>query len=272
MDGRADLHLHTSFSDGALSPPDLLLHARQAGLTVISVTDHDHTGALEEAMTLGPSLGMEVIPGVELSTNIDNQDLHLLGYFFDLDNSRFQQYLRMFRDERHLRAQRIVERLHGLKIPLPFSSVLRRAGTASIGRPHIASAMVEEKLVGSYQEAFARYLGNGKPAYERKYQIHPIDAIKLVSDAGGLTFIAHPADLIDERTLLELIRCGVDGIEVVHPSNSPERTAYYRGIAEEYFLLTSGGSDFHGGKKSDDETLGKFWIPNDLVSLMKHQL
>jgi predicted metal-dependent phosphoesterase TrpH len=272
MDGRADLHLHTSYSDGALSPRELIDHARASGLTIISATDHDHTGAIPELLDLGKLSGVEIISGVELSTTIDTQDIHLLGYFFDPTHRRLQEYLHMFRDERRQRAERIVGRLNNLGIPLQFSSVVAKAGTASIGRPHIAAAMVDAGHIDSYQEAFSRYLGNGRPAYERKYQIHPMDAIRLLSDAGGLSFVAHPGNLLDERTLLELIRCGVDGIEVIHPSHSPERVAYYKGIVEEYFLLTSGGSDFHGGKKNDLETLGRFWIPEDLVTVMKRRL
>ncbi len=272
MDGKADLHLHTVYSDGALPPRDLLDQARRAGLTTISITDHDNTGALQEALDHGMQLGIEVIPGVELSTTIEGQDIHLLGYFFDPENRTLQEYLTLFRTERYRRAERIVARLQELHVPLSFSAVLARAGHGSIGRPHIAAALVEEGLLESYQEAFARYLGFGRPAYERKYQIAPREAIKLVAEAGGLSFIAHPGTAIDERVLLWLIKEGVDGIEVVHPSHSEERTAYYRGIAEEYFLLVSGGSDFHGGRKNDDDVLGRFTISRESVEAMRGRL
>jgi len=272
MDGKADLHLHTTFSDGALTPHDLLVNAARAGLTILSITDHDNTGALNEAVGLGATMGIEVIAGVELSTTVDAQDIHLLGYFIDRENEMLQEHLAVFRSERRRRAERIVEKLHHLRLPLPFEAVLSRAGTASIGRPHIAAALVEEGLVDNYQAAFARYLGFGKPAYERKYQVPPRDAIRMVADAGGLSFVAHPGNAIDERVLLALIKEGVDGIEVVHPSHSRERMAYYRGIAEEYFLLTSGGSDFHGGRRNDLDVLGRFSIPADAVEMMRRRL
>jgi predicted metal-dependent phosphoesterase TrpH len=272
MDGKADLHLHTLYSDGALPPRDLLEQARLAGLTTISITDHDNTGGLQEAQAQGALLGIEVIPGVELSTSVNGQDIHLLGYFFDSGDRILQEYLALFRTERHHRAERIVRRLNELKIPLSFEAVISRAGGGSIGRPHIATALVEEGFIESYQEAFARYLGFGRPAYERKYQITPREAVRLLAEAGGLSFIAHPGNAIDERVLLALIKEGVDGIEVVHPSHSAERTAYYRGIAEEYFLLTSGGSDFHGGRKNDTDALGRFTISTEAVSVMRRRL
>lgn len=272
MGGKADLHLHTTYSDGALTPHNLLVAAARAGLTIISITDHDNTGALSEAAELGSTLGIEIIAGVELSTTVDAQDIHLLAYFIDPGNATLQEHLALFREERRHRAERIVQKLHQLKLPLPFESVLARAGNASIGRPHIAAALVDEALVDSYQAAFARYLGFGKPAYERKYQVPPREAIRMVADAGGLSFIAHPGNSIDERVLLALIKEGVDGIEVVHPSHSGEREGYYRGIAEEYFLLTSGGSDFHGGKRNDLDVLGKYSIPAEVVDMMRRRL
>ena len=272
MDGKADLHLHTAYSDGVLTPHNLLVQAHRARLTIISINDHDNTGALDEAIPEAELMGIEVIAGVELSTTVDAQDIHLLGYFFDHRNSTLQDYLKVFRAERRKRAELIVMRLHDLKIPLSFDSVLARAGKGSIGRPHIAAAMVEDGLIDSYQEAFYRYLGFGKPAYEQKYQISPVEAIRLVAEAGGLSFVAHPGSSIDERVLLGLIKEGVDGIEVVHPSHNEERTAYYRGIADEYFLLASGGSDFHGGRKNDDDTLGRFTVTADAVSVMRQRL
>jgi predicted metal-dependent phosphoesterase TrpH len=150
--------------------------------------------------------------------------------------------------------------------------VLEQAGSAAIGRPHIANALVELGLIESYQEAFLRFLGTGRPAYEKKYQISPREAFDLVAAAGGLTFVAHPGNSIDEKILLGLINEGVDGIEVIHPSHSPERVAHFNGIVGEYFLLASGGSDFHGGKRNDREAFGKFTIPEDQVEFMRRRL
>jgi len=272
MDGKADLHLHTTFSDGALSPHELIDRARQAGLTTIAITDHDHTGAIDEAVELGVHAGIEVIPGVELSTTVGDQDIHVLGYFFDHRDRRLQDYLAFFRQERRNRAERIVEKLNGLKIPLTIESVLDQAGTGSVGRPHIANALLEGGLTVTYHEAFFKYLGFGKPAYEKKYLVSPREAVAMIAQAGGLSFLAHPANAIDERMLLEMITAGIDGIEVIHPSHSPERVAHYRGIVNEYFLLASGGSDFHGGRRNDREALGRYFIPTDHVDIMRRRL
>ena len=272
MEGKADLHMHTTYSDGTLSTEELVQRAKAAGLTTISITDHDNVGAVDDAIALGKSVGIDVIPGVELSASIEDQDIHILAYFFDHKNQNLLDYLTFFRIERVKRAERIVEKLNGLKVPLKFESVLEQAGTGSIGRPHIANALLEEGLTESYHEAFWKYLGFGKPAYEKKYHVSPQAAIELIASAGGLSFIAHPANMIEEKVLFELINAGVDGIEVIHPSHSPEHVMHYSGIVNEYFLLASGGSDFHGGRKNDSEIFGKYYISEDHVETMRRRL
>ena len=272
MDGKADLHLHTAFSDGVLSPRELIERTARAGLTTISITDHDNSGATEEARSWGEHAGVEVIPGVELSTTVGEQEIHILGYFFDHANREFQELLTALRRERRKRAERIVGKLNDLKIPLSIEAVLDQAGTGSVGRPHIANALVAEGLTESYHEAFLKYLGFGKPAYEKKYLISPVDAIRMIAAAGGLSFLAHPGSTLDELTVLDIINGGIDGIEVIHPSHSPALTSHYTGIVEEYFLLASGGSDFHGGRRNDGDALGRFWIPMEKVELMRHRL
>lgn len=272
MQGKADLHLHTKHSDGSLSSQELVERAKETGLRIISITDHDNVAAIDEAIAVGKTLGVEVIAGVELSATVGEQDIHILGYFVDHKNDVLLEHLQFFRHERFKRAERIVEKLNDLRIPLSIESVLEQAGTAAVGRPHIANALLEEGLTDTYHEAFARYLGYGKPAYEQKYRVSPQAAIELLSSAGGVSFIAHPGTNIDDTVLSELINAGVDGIEVIHPSHSPERVAYYSGIVSEYFLLASGGSDFHGGKRNDYDALGKYYIPASQVDLIRHRL
>lgn len=272
MEGKADLHIHTTYSDGALSGREVVVRAREAGLSIISVTDHDHTGGLQEAIAAGLELGVEVIPGVELSATLRDIDVHILGYFIDPENSRLLDYLSHFRTERVRRAERIVEKLNSLNLPLPIDAVLGKAGDGSVGRPHIANAMVEHGLTDSYNEAFVKYLGTGRPAYERKFQISPQEAIELVAFAGGLSFIAHPGCYLHEDMLLELLQLGIDGIEVVHPSHTPDLESHYRGIASEYYLLTSGGSDYHGGRKNGEDLLGRYTVTEEQVAEMKRRL
>ncbi len=272
MEGRADLHMHTTYSDGVLPVEKLVKRAREVGLSIISITDHDNVNAIDEAIAVGNDVGVEIIPGMELSASVEDQDVHILGYFFNPHDVKLQEYLSIFRSERVKRAERIVGKLNDLKIPLSFDAVLDRAGGGSVGRPHIAYALLEGGLTGTYHEAFFKYIGYGKPAYEKKYQISPREAIQLISAAGGLSFVAHPGNTLDERVLLRLIRDGVDGIEVVHPSHSPERVAHYQGIVNEYFLLASGGSDFHGGRRNDIDALGKYTISQSQVEMMRRRL
>ncbi len=272
MGGGVDLHCHTTASDGACTPRELLQRAARAGLTAVGITDHDSVGGIDEAIEEGRKLGLTVIPGIELSATLRGADVHILGYFLDHHDAGLEEYLVFLRAERVKRAERIVEKLQALQIPLRIESVLERAGSGAVGRPHIANAMVDEGLTGSYHEAFLKYIGFGKPAYEDKYQISPRRAVEIVSAAGGLSFIAHPGAALDERTLLDLLHVGVDGIEVVHPSHNAERVAYYRDVVARHGLLASGGSDFHGGRRNDEGALGTFRVGAEELNAMKHRL
>jgi predicted metal-dependent phosphoesterase TrpH len=269
---RADLHLHTTYSDGALSPKELIQRVHAAGISVVSITDHDNVGAIDEAIEVGKNLGVEVVQGVELSVALNDKDIHLLAYFFDHNNQKLLDYLAFFRYERLKRAERIVQKLNDINVPLKLDSVLDQAGIGSVGRPHIASALLEGGLTGTYHEAFMKYIGVGAPAYEKKYQLSPIEATKLISQAGGLSFLAHPGKYTTDVELSELIQAGLDGIEVVHPSHNEARQEFYRGVVHQYFLLECGGSDYHGGKKNDDDTLGVFTVSLDIVEDMRNRL
>jgi hypothetical protein len=269
---RADLHTHTTHSDGALSPHDLILRAHTVGLTVLSITDHDNVGALDEAMEWARGFDMEVISGLELSVSLGEKDVHILAYFVDHRNQDLLDYLTFFRRERLKRAERIVQKLNNLSIPLRLDAVLEQAGIGSVGRPHVANALLDGGFVGSYHEAFDRYIGTGGPAFEKKYQLSPIDAFKMITSAGGLSFLAHPGKYLSEFDLSQLIKSGLDGIEVVHPAHDEKLMGYYRGLVNQYFLLESGGSDFHGGKKNDDHTLGLYTVPMHVVETMRSRL
>lgn len=272
MSDRADLHLHTIHSDGTLSPEELVRRASAGGLSTISVTDHDSVGAIDAARAIGQELGVEVISGVELSVSVADQDVHILAYFFDHTNRNVLDHLEFYRYERIKRAERIVGKLNELNVPLRIESVMEKAGNGSVGRPHIANALVQEGLTGSYNEAFLKYIGHGRPAFERKTRVSPRAAIDMISSAGGLTFLAHPGTSVSEEVLMGLIKDGIDGIEVVHPSHTQERVEFYRGIVSEYFLLSSGGSDYHGGGRSDNGSLGRYFISVQEVDMMRRRL
>ena len=272
LDGKADLHTHTIHSDGALSPLELIAKAKSVGLRAISITDHDTINAFAEAMVFGDEHGIEIIPGVELSTNYNGSELHVLGYFVDTKNKNLLESLTVFREERLKRVERIVDKLNRMNIPLTVESVLANAGSGAVGRPYVANALVNEGHASSYQQAFNKYIGEGRPAYEKKSVVSPEETVRLIANAGGLSFLAHPGRSIDEATLTHLIKSGLDGIEVIHPSHTPELVNYYRGIVSQYCLLESGGSDFHGGLKTDDQLFGHVSIPLSTVDAMRHRL
>lgn len=268
---KIDLHMHTNYSDGSLSTSDLLMRASNAGLNIISITDHDNMNALSDATILGKELGIEVIPGLELSTDLDDKEIHLLAYFVDPNSEELQKYLSFFRQERFHRARRIVQKLRNLGMNISIDDVMEKAKSSSVGRPHIAYAMVDLGLIKNYQEAFDKYIGDYSPAFERKIHVSPHSALKLISDAGGLSFIAHPGNM-KESIISSLIKAGIDGIEIVHPSHSESQTKFYKGIVDQYCLLASGGSDFHGGKKNDDYNFGKYTIDQSYFEAMKKML
>ena len=233
MNGKVDLHMHTTHSDGFYSTSEIINKAKELGLDAISITDHDSTSAIEEATELGNELGIEVIPGVEISSEYNGKEVHILGYFFDHTNKEFARYLNFFREERIKRAERIIKKLENLGLHLTFEDIISVSKNSVIGRPHIAQAMLNRGLVSSYYEAFNKYIGNGCPAYEKKVHLSPESAYKIITDAGGLSFIAHPG-FMPEDILKELIDAGVDGIEVYHPSHTPQKIKFYKGIVSEY--------------------------------------
>ena len=271
MSQKADLHIHTYHSDGIYSPIEIIDKAIEKGISIISITDHDSTNALSEAIEYGREKGVEVIPGVEISTDINNVEVHLLGYFINYTDEEFNKYLTFFREERLHRARRMVQKLNNLGMNVNLDDVLEEAKFSAIGRPHIATVMLKKGFVSDYYEAFDKYLGNNAPAFERKIHVSPQSALKLISDAGGLAFVAHPGN-IKESILIELIEAGLDGIEVIHPSHQEHHLKFYRGIVSEYCLLDSGGSDFHGGFKNDADNFGSYLISSSKIEAMRKML
>lgn len=271
MTSKIDLHTHTNYSDGYYSPDKLIKKVHNQGITVLSITDHDSTNGIAEAMDYANKFGIEIVPGVEISSDIRDTEVHILGYFIDPKNKELEHYLNFFREERFKRAVRIVKKLNILGLDITIDEVMKFAKNSAVGRPHIAQALLEKGQVKSFFEAFYKYIGNHAPAYERKVHLSPQSAFKIINDAGGLSFIAHPGNM-PEILIKELIDAGVDGIEVIHPSHSPEQVRFYRGIVNEYFLLESGGSDFHGGKREDDDNLGKYYTNSKVIDAMRTRL
>ena len=267
----ADLHLHTHASDGLYTPKQLVELAVEKGLCAIGITDHDAVRSIKPAIEEAESYNLEIIPGVELST-VDRQlDVHILGYFIDIKNKRMLHYIQLFQEERVRRAKKIVAKLYDLGMKLNLDLIMQNAGPGSIGRPHIADALMEEGYVLSYDEAFYKFLGNNKPAYVPKYKISPSEGIELIQNAGGLSFLAHPGLDITTETIAGYIKLGLDGIEIRHPKHSQHKVNELYQFAIRHELLVSGGSDCHGNRKGQ-EMMGLFNVPYQFVDDMKQKL
>ena len=255
MNSNVDLHVHTTASDGSLDPTDVVRIAAEKKLSAVAITDHDTTDGIVEALAAGGRFGIEVIPGIELSTYIDGiGSLHLLGLWIDKDNNDMQKLLIGLREGRLVRNQNILQALSGLGIPVDHEAVMRYAGGKVVSRLHIASAMIDRGYISSHKEAFDRYLGYGKPAYFGRKRLDPVDAIGLVRNAGGVAVLAHPGILKIERDRLEaeirrLASLGLGGVEAIHTDHKPEDVVFLKRCAADLGLAVSGGSDFHGDSK-----------------------
>ncbi len=269
---KADLHIHTKCSDGIFTPQEIVEKAALVGLKAISITDHDSVLGIDKAKPLALEKGIELIPGVEMSSTYKGLDIHVLGYFFNYQHSELKEYLDHCRHLRTERAERMVNKLAKMGVKIGIEQIILKAQNGSVGRPHIAAVLQDGGYVKSFSEAFSKYLGSHSPAYVKSIETHPADVIKLINKASGLSFLAHPAQNVPDETLKQLITFGLDGIEIVHPSHDAYRQNYYREIANEYFLLFSGGSDFHGMRERDEDLFGKVTIPCEWVAKMKSRL
>lgn len=271
VSNRADLHTHSNHSDGSFTPQEIIQRASQFGLKAISITDHDNISAIPVATSVCREYNIEFIPGVEISAQYKKYEIHLLGYFFDYENKKLNEYINFFQQHRKKRAKKIIQKLWQLGIKIELDAVIKRALPGSVGRPHIATEMFEQDYVQSYEEAFRRYLGDFCPCFEPKYKLSPAEAIQLICQAGGVSFIAHPGSEINDHCILEFMKMGLNGIETVHPRHTAHQAAYFRSLVNKHDLLACGGSDCHGDHERET-LLGKLTIPYQLVTNMKKWL
>jgi len=268
---KADLHIHSDQSDGLFSYKKIIDYSTKIGLKAISITDHDNISALEHAENYANINDLEFIPGIEISARSRNSDLHMLGYFIDYKNKSLIEYVSLFQNERSKRAEKIVRCLNNIGIPLSFEAVVNYAQQGSIGRPHIAGALVKEGLINSYQEAFNKYIGDGRPCVIPKYKISPQESISLINRAGGICVLAHPGDDVRGGVIFDLVKAGLDGIETIHPRHSQKQVDYFRNVVKKYNLLETGGSDCHG-KNNGDIFIGRMNVPYAFVEKMKERI
>lgn len=255
-----DLHTHSTASDGARAPADVVKAARVAGLSALALTDHDTIAGLSEARAVGAQLGLRVVAGVELSAVEGDLETHILGLHLS-DLSELEHRLAALREMRMTRAARIVERLNALGIGVTLDAVLREAGGGAVGRPHVARAMIAGGWAIDFREAFDRYLGNGRSAYVPKEKLPLADAIGLIHRAAGLAILAHPGQVCTRDRLAALVGLGLDGIEVLHPSHSWDDSQRLDALATDFKLVRSGGSDWHGAPDGG-RSLGMMRVPS----------
>ena len=265
---RIDLHTHSSYSDGSFSPKQLVRLASKVGLRAIALTDHDTVAGVAEALAAGEELGVEVVPGVEVSAQYPPGTMHILGYYFHLSHPELHKALKELQQARAERNPKIIERLQSLGLEITAAEVLNMSG-GQVGRPHIAKALVKRGYVSNIDEAFSRYLKKGGIAYVEKFRFPPREAIAMIRRAGGLAILAHPFTLgienPQELTALvsELQEMGLEGIEVFYPDHTEEMTVFYQNVAKGLGLVSTGGSDFHGNLK-DRSYLGSEILGKDL--------
>lgn len=266
MTAKGDFHLHSTCSDGRLTPTALMELAARNGLQAVTLSDHDSTEGLVEASAAASRLGLYLVPGVELSTDIPGNEVHVLGHFMDWEGDRFQAAISRFREGRVGRGMEMVRKLRELGLMVEWERVREIAGDASVGRPHVALALREAGYVQTIEEAFDRYIGRNGPAYAEREKLTPAEAVDFIVSCGGLATMAHPNYVDDpEPIIAELKDHGLFGMEVYYKNYEPELIEKLGRIAGRYDLLPMGGSDFHGLATAGERTPGDIPLPDDVV-------
>lgn len=274
-----DLHLHTTASDGTLTPTQLVHLCAERGLRVICISDHDTTNGLPEALQAAAAYpDLAIIPGIELSTDIPGNEIHILGYFVDHYDERLQSILNDFRDGRRSRGRQMVQNLNAMGVAISWERVQEIAGDASIGRPHIAQALVEGGYVKYPKDAFDKYIGRNGPAYANRVKLTPADAVRLLLDRGALPVMAHPTysasksdrGAVDSLPgiLADLTAAGLVGMEVYYGDYTPEQVEWLRGLADDFGLIPCGGSDYHASGNPGEPQPGSVGPPMSSVDAL----
>ena len=261
----ADLHCHTTASDGLLSPTELVQLAAKLGLKGIGITDHDTIQGWKEAEQAGANYRIRILKGIELNTNWEGKEVHILGYEVDGSSNYLISKLSILRKAREKRMVEILERFKDLGINISVDEVQQFAIGESIGRPHIAQVLIKRGYVTSIREGFERYIGMGAPAYVPRYKLTPEEGIHLIREAHGVAVLAHPGVHRLEEGIPAWVKEGLQGIEVLHSQHSPDDVKRYLEIAREYRLITTGGSDFHGEARKPGVNLGSWGVPLDVI-------
>ena len=276
---QVDLHLHTTYSDGTLNPSQLVRLCAERGLKVISISDHDSTEGISEALQAAKAYpDLTIIPGVELSTDVPGSEIHILGYFVDPLDEKLQVTLRGFREGRQERARKMVDVLRKRDVVISWERVLELSDGGSVGRPHIAQALVEAGYVRYPREAFDKYLGRNGPAYVGRVKLTPADAVRILVDVGALPVMAHPTYSVSKsdrdevasirQTLAKLKEVGLVGMEVYYSDYTPEQIRWLAELADDLGLIPCGGSDYHASGNPDEPVPGSVGPPMSTVEVL----
>jgi len=264
----ADLHLHTFFSDGTFTPEELAGHGARLGFAALALTDHDSIEGCVRMAAACAAAGIEFIVGAELTAEHADTEVHILGYFLDPENRTLLEKIAGFQAVRQNRIREMVAALNQVGVPLQVESVFALANCQSPGRPHVARALVKEKLIGNLDEAFEKYLKKGRPAWVPKTKMSALEGVGLIHQAGGLAVMAHPGLNRTDEIIPDLVDAGLDGIECFHTKHSTAMSERYLEIADKFHLLVTGGSDCHGFSKGKP-LIGGVKLPYEHVEKMK---
>jgi len=267
MISRIDLHLHSTASDGTLTPTELVHAALDKGLEVIALTDHDTTDGVEEALEAAQGTSLTVIPGVEVSTDVPGTDeLHILGYHIDPHHPELNARLSALRRARVGRARRTLACLAQAGCPLEWEHLVELSQGDVIGRPHIAQALVDAGHVDTVRSAFQQYLAKGRPAYVERYKLSPTQALKTILAAGGVPVLAHPGRVL--AYIPRLVRAGLAGLEAYYPTHPEPEQLFLANLAKKHNLIVTGGSDFHGPGITEASEPGVVFVPQSAVTAL----
>ena len=266
---RADLHIHTTASDGTRTPEESVREAARVGLGAVGIADHDTIAGLASGIAEGERVGVIVVPAVEINTDVGKDEVHMLGYYVDYESESLNASLEMLRSGRRDRAAQIVEKLNEAGVDVSMDRVMEIADGAAVGRPHIARALVEIGAVGSVASAFGKYLVRGRPTYVPRYKLTPFQAMEIIRDAGGVPVLAHPGTNQHDELIPGLIEAGLKGIEVYHTDHSACHVRRYLEIARKYDLIPTGGSDSHGPDNVKTIEIGSVTVDLSVVARLR---
>lgn len=268
---KSDLHIHTTYSDGILSPKEVVEWAVKKNLTDIAITDHDTTQGVQEAIDASIPLDINVIPGIELSCIEQGQEIHILGYYLDYKSPELKKFTKVLKYARESRNTDIIKKLNDLTIDISVEDVSAISKEGNMGRPHIAKALIKKGIVDTVDGAFKIYLGRGKPAYVERFKLTIKEGIDLIHSLGGVAVIAHPGLVSDKKVINYALKQNIDGIEAIHCKHTDEQVEYYLNLAKELNVIATAGSDCHGYLNNGVPQLGEYFTNRDVSKLLQEK-